>query len=350
MSTIDTNYKFKTMNKMKLIHLLALLLLSNLGFAQIAILQSGTTASQFSTIDAAIDAASNGDFIYLLGGNFLKNPTPINKELHFIGAGIHTDSSSVTTTTSISVAGSEFHIGTNADNSTFDGINFTQLVIFTDELGGACDADNVIFTRCKFNGIDARGPNILVTLSSIVLQECIVNGYALDLGKDGTSCLIDRCYVYVLTSSGAQSCAGITVLNSIILDETTVGSSYTNCIFKYSYGSECIFTNCITSDAGFGYLAVFTNSTSNVPWTDIFINPTDASGYLNFIQDFHIVTGSVADNAGSDGTDAGIYGTSNPAKEGFVPYNPHFRMSDIPNATDSNGILNVQAQVAAQEN
>jgi hypothetical protein len=335
---------------MKYIHLIALLLLSHIGFAQIAILQSGTTASQFSTIDAAIDAASNGDFIYLSGGNFLKNPTPINKELHFIGAGMHTDSTAVTTATSISVAGSDFHIGTDADNSTFDGINFTQLVIFTDESGGLCDADNVVFSRCKFNGIDARGPNALTTLSNIILQECIVNGYSSDLGKDGTSCLIDRCYIYVLTSSGPQSCAGITVLNSIVLDESTVGANYINCIFKYSYGTECFFTNCITSDTDFAYGAVFTNSITDVPWTDIFINPTDASGYLNFTQDFHIVTGSVADNAGSDGTDAGMYGTSNPAKEGFVPYNPHFRMSDIPNATDSNGILSVQAQVAAQEN
>jgi hypothetical protein len=347
---LNFNQRFKTTNTMKHIHLLALLLLSNLGFSQIVILQSGTTASQFSTLDAAIDAASNGDFIYLSGGNFLKNPTPINKELHFIGAGIHTDSTAVTTATSISVVGSDFHIGTDADNSTFDGINFTQLVIFTDESGGPCDADNVVFSRCKFNGIDARGSNTLVTLSNIILQECIVNGYASDLGKDGTTCLIDRCYVYVLTSAGPQSCAGITVLNSIVLDETTVGSSYTNCIFRYSYGGECFFTNCITSDDDFGSLAVFTNSTTGVLWVDIFINPTDAFGYLNFTQDFHIITGSVADNAGSDGTDAGIYGTSNPTKEGFVPYNPHFRMSDIPNATDSNGILNVQAQVAAQEN
>ena len=334
---------------MKHIYLLAFLLLTYFCNAQIVIVQSGTTASQFSTLDEAIDAATDGDFIYLSGGSFLKNNSPVNKELHFIGAGIHPDSTAVTSTTSITVAGSYFRIGTDADNSTFDGIVFAQMVMFADELGATSDADNVIFSRCKLNGIDARETNSEDVLSNITLQECIVNSSGIDLGKDGTTCFIDRCYFYNLPS-GLENSSGITAMNSIVNDHSANGGNYTNCIFKYTSGANNVYTNCITSDTDFGGSAIFTNSIVGVQWIQIFINPTEAFGYLNFTQDFHIISGSVADNAGSDGTDVGMFGTSNPTKEGFVPYNPHFVSSAIDNATDSNGNLNAAAEVAAQEN
>lgn len=333
---------------MKKILLSCLMLIAIMSQSQVIIVQSGNDATQFSVLDDAINAAINGDFIYLSGGNFLKNDVPVNKEIHFVGAGIHPDSTAVTSTTSITVSATYFRIGSDADNSTFDGIIFNQKVMFADQNASTSDADNVIFSRCKLNGIDVR-EGAGVVLSNIVLQECIVNGSGNDLGKSGTSCLIDRCYVYNLPS-GLENSPGLTALNSIVEDFSADNGTFTNCIFHSTSGGSNTFTNCFTADTDFGGSPVFTNSMTGVDWTTIFVNPTNANGYLNFNQDFHIIVGSAADNAGSDGTDLGIYGTSNPTKEGFVPYNPHFVSSVIPNSTDNSGNLNVEAGVAAQQN
>ena len=53
-------------------------------------------------------------------------------------------------------------------------------------------------------------------------------------------------------------------------------------------------------------------------------------------------------NAGTDGTDIGIFGCPAPYKDGAVPFNPHINKALISGQTDKDGKLKVDIQVSAQ--
>src|SRR5690606_38454734 len=75
------------------------------------------------------------------------------------------------------------------------------------------------------------------------------------------------------------------------------------------------------------------------------------TSFTNFYtQDFHLKTDSPGKNAGSDGTDVGIYGTNEPTKEGWVPSNPHISFKNISSQIDANGNLKATFKVKAQNN
>ncbi|GHT54370.1 hypothetical protein FACS189446_3850 [Bacteroidia bacterium] len=70
---------------------------------------------------------------------------------------------------------------------------------------------------------------------------------------------------------------------------------------------------------------------------------------LNFHKNLKIRDASPCKNAGSDGTDIGIYGGSQPYKAGAVPFNPHINRAFISTQTDKDGKLPVNIVVTAQD-
>jgi len=54
-------------------------------------------------------------------------------------------------------------------------------------------------------------------------------------------------------------------------------------------------------------------------------------------------------NAGDDGTDVGIYGSTNPYKTSALPSNPHISFKDIPASTLPNGTIPLKIRVTAQD-
>jgi len=81
--------------------------------------------------------------------------------------------------------------------------------------------------------------------------------------------------------------------------------------------------------------------------SSIFIN--QEGNTFNYTHDYHLQTSSPGKNAGTDGTDVGIYGGIYPWKEGSIPFNPHFQQVQVSPKTDANGNLNVNIKVEAQE-
>ena len=63
-----------------------------------------------------------------------------------------------------------------------------------------------------------------------------------------------------------------------------------------------------------------------------------------------ILPNSPAKNAGTDGTDIGIYGGPRPWREGALSSNPHIQSKTIAPETDAQGRLNVNIRVKAQGN
>lgn len=342
---------------------LGLGLFSGIAEAQLQrIVLQGTGAPQvFTDINLALAAAQPNDKLYFSGGAFTSATAfTIGVPLHFIGAGVHPDSSSVTSTTTVGTGAGDIVITTAASGSTFTGITFSAA---SDLQYGATvaddDATGILFQRCRFTchlqlALDAA------CTSSTVFDECIFNQYV--SANDNVSLTFTRSIFDYATGTGSciNSGGDLFIDHCIFLGEqafrNTSGATIKNSIctdasYPVYQSNGVTFTNCLFSGTGYTGNSsgeVITNCTLNVPAASIFINETDNN--YQFTDDMHLAPGSVGINGADDGTDIGIYGSSSPYKPGNVPYNPHFRSAVIAPATNGNGDLPVNIRVAAQPN
>ena len=323
------------------------------------VVQGSGEPQVFSSIYDALTAAQPDDKLYFSGGSFLADTGfTLSIPLHFIGAGMHPDSTNVTGATTLTTAGTnDFHFTTGASGSSFTGINFDPYF----ELRYGTDASNddptdMVFERCSFQTIMYLG-SLEPAASSTVFNECV---FYRQLQGYGGAATIDRC---VFSSSngglGVFRPSGLIMRNSVLLNcqfSNSENAVVQNCVFTWDGAplyqvSGVQITNCIINSD-----AMFSNSSGNAETgtiynqapTDIFVSETD--NLYQFTDDLHLLPGSPGINAGNDGTDIGIYGTSWPYKPGNVPYNPHYRQASIATATDVNGDLPVTIKVATQPN
>ncbi|MFZ1289230.1 MAG: hypothetical protein WAR79_04040, partial [Melioribacteraceae bacterium] len=90
------------------------------------------------------------------------------------------------------------------------------------------------------------------------------------------------------------------------------------------------------------------NNINNQSQASIFVN--QSGNIFNYSQDYHLQVSCPGKNAGTDGTDVGIYGGMSPWKDGSLSQNPHIQFKQIAGATDQNGNLKINIKVKAQNN
>jgi hypothetical protein len=334
----------------------AVLLLSTSISAQLQriVLQGSGAPQVFTDLGAAVVAAQPGDKLYLSGGTFsVTGDLVVDKPLHFIGAGIGPDSSSVTNTTAISTSG-ETQVLTAATGSSFTGIRFSNVMQYGD--GSAnYSPTGIVFQRCEFGSYANLGAG-----SETSIDECLFRHRL--YGNDGIA-VVTRC---IFTFGGTATHQPISAFGTggLTMDHCTViqgrvsnspGAHVSNCIFTregsapFWQSNGAVITNnlCV-------YTALVSNMTPaaesgnllGVPVPEIFISEADQN--YDWTDDIHLQPTSAGVNMAADGTDVGTYGTSSPYKPGAVPFNPHFRSATIAPATDVNGDLPVNIRVAAQ--
>ena len=145
----------KTLNKILAIVIIMLAISSIQAISQnIVTRQSGINASFYTTVDDAIAAAANGDYIYIPGGVWAISNV-IHVGVNIVGVGYNPDSSSATTTTRITSNGWNgiIRISSGCDNGSFTGVQFLHTVAFGgDESNGSVVINNYSFSRCRFSG------------------------------------------------------------------------------------------------------------------------------------------------------------------------------------------------------
>jgi hypothetical protein len=330
------------------------------------IVVDGITAPQvFSDLTEAILAAPENSDIYLSGGSFLvPGGFALDKTLHFVGAGIHTDSTNVTGATILCATGSgHFALTSGASGSSFTGIWFNTDANPTISLGtgpGDQVVTDVDFLRCMFkNGVrlGIEEPSG----STSAFTECIFHGWFVGMG--GTS-VVNRCIFDYIPGTGGTITIfrpiGLTLLNSVILGGKTdacQNAVISNCVFTRQ-GSGAIWQsdNSVVSNCLFSYSEIFSNMTGGVAIDNI-LNQAAATifvyeldGQYQFTDDLHLAGGSPGTGAGGDGNDIGLYGSDSPYKPGGVPHVPHISRMDAVTGTDASGNLPVSVRVAAQPN
>jgi len=363
-----------TMQHRTLTLITACTLLATMVTAQIPrIVVQGSGAPQvFSDFTEALDAAQPNDRLYLSGGVFpFEGGLIIDKPVHLIGAGIHPDSTQVTSVTVLRATGTNapLILTTAASGSTFTGIRFvhqasnaTVIVRYGTNTSDHSPTD-IVFQRCWFmqNVNLASGNENDPSSASTMFDECIfrriLNGF-------GSTAVVTRSifdwtaaqqYAVQWFNVGTltmENCVflGALMANSpgvIFRNSITTNSSYIclNCS-NGTFSNNLISGNAVVS----GSLGVtLSNNVTGLDPANMFVSLGNANTF-NFNDDLRLPPGSPGIGAGTDGNDIGIYGSSSPYKDGAMPFNPHFREAEIAPSTNTNGELPVNIRVAVQPN
>lgn len=329
------------------------------------VVQGNGAAQVFTNINSALAAAQANDKLYFSGGAFITTGSiTIGMPLHFIGAGIHPDSTNVTSTTELATTTGDIILTTAASGSTFTGIVFNAASEI--QYGTSSTDDNptdILFQRCRFLCAVNFTQDAFST-SSTTFDECIIHD-SFNGGTGGpantTSATFTRCIFSNAPGTGTIGQVGnLFVSHCVFINEeicrNSEGAVIENSICTMSgapvYQSNNVtMSNCLFSAAAYTGNStgeVIINCQLNVSPSSIFVNETDNA--FQFTDDLHLAPGSGGVGGATDGTDIGLYGSSSPYKPGGVPYNPHYRQASIASATNPNGDLPVNLRVAAQPN
>lgn len=313
---------------------------------QFAVVKPDGTTHICPTLDSAYNKAENGDNLYLPGGAFSLS-YDFNKAINLIGAGHYADSSAATTTTRIT--NGTFYILQGASGGSIQGIKFNGAITFGKTTQNDSVSNFQIF-RCYVNNnlgfFSSRCNNVFVNESvlnsvlainntqNFVLKKSIVGGNL--YSSSSFSIFENTLFLY----GGGSAIFSIGFSNS----------TFKNNIFLYaSPGSISNTSYCSFINNLFAYAPAFPSNSYNsyvgniYGATTIFVNQT---GYSYSEQhNYHLANTSPGISAGSDGTDVGIYGTSNPTAEGWVPTNPHIYYKQVATQTNASGQLPVNIKV-----
>ena len=290
------------------------------------------------SFDSAYNKATDGDYIYLPGGVF-SAPT-INKKLNIVGAGHHPDSSSTTFPTVIS---NQLFLSSDASGGSIEGINFTfsycGYYCLPTVTNGAGSITNFSFIRCKF-------------ASTISLGNSNCNFFENVFGaqiSSGTSDYFEKNIFQALI--GADNS---TFKNNVFIascPNCQYGNTFQNCILQNNVFCERVqgSNTFLNNNLRVGNIGFSVTSDINRIVVDsiaqIFVNYPNSAPSFSYDYDFHLKPTCPGNLAGNDGTDVGIYGTTSPTKEGWIPANPHIYFKKVNGNTSSDGKLKVSYKV-----
>ena len=365
----------------------------------------GTTCAPYFNLDTAIAHATNGDYIYLPGGNYTISDT-IKKELHIYGTGIVADSSLYIG--GVTTINSNLVFSPLSSNSSISGIITNNIT-----LDAPSNSLSFTLTRCNANEVflnilsgsvlikqnlfstGIRGNNALN--SNVLISN---NIFASNLNPNGgitSNTVAVYCYNQTFNYFGASLgfINGATLKNNVIFPYQYAYGGWSECSYNgdcagqfnfriicYTDMQNCIFKNNIFKT----YNGVTGVASTNNIFNNNLITP---SGYLGFqpnvtfagasSQSFTLIdtsvnhafdsllncdngnqvgmanqfklqlkTTSLGHNAGDDGTDVGIFGGTSPWKAGAIPSNPHIYYKLINGTTNTNGDLPVNIKARGE--
>ena len=303
---------------------------------QISVVSPQGATQIYTDLNLAIQGASAGSTLYLSGRHFpLNDTTKIAKELTIIGVGHRPDTKNADGPTIVS---GNISFMNGADNSILMGVHLTGNV----NIANGDGAVNTILVRfCNVNSIQvghancqnilinqnyirnySNGGNSAITFSNNILHSIRdVNGGVIDHN-------IVRHNYY---NNGTMAFYGISntqIKNNILVDP----GSYLNS------GNNSAVSNNMLCNRTFG-----DNSVSVESWDDVFVGTYTG---IN-VNDNYRLKGAQGKNAGTDGTDIGIYGGSGFSDTGLPP-GPRITAKVVANQTDASGNLSVEIKVEVE--
>ncbi|MDR1170390.1 MAG: hypothetical protein LBK97_06110, partial [Prevotellaceae bacterium] len=319
--------------------------------AQVFVIERGSNSLPYSNIKAAIDALQDNDHLYLPPGEHSlegytwegyegtqnhSNTVCVNKKVSIYGGGCSNGANSTVLKSGALI------IGKDAEGSLITGIRFD----------GSFYLDNVsncIVSRCLTNStfyLTGTGDNNVITECEFKSSISSTSSPYISNSNSGLSCIFSKCifgtYSNTLRASNVYNCmfkaaaSGVfynwAVSNNIFI----ISTSATHSQFKIS-GTQNTFAKNLWVGGVPNVRAEDNNSLNpdneiaKEPYANVFVD-ADAA-------DYHLKDACNGKDAGTDGKDVGLYGTSVPFKENRLPAIPNFSLKAISPETDATGKL-----------
>ena len=313
---------------------------------QISVVSPQGATTLFTDLNIAIREAAPGSIVYLSGGAFqISDTTKITKKLTIIGTGYRTDNGNVDGHTLVT---GKINFMKGADNSTLMGIYLTGDLNIADASGSV----NTLLVRyCNL---------YRVSVGNAECHEVLINQNYIRLGPSiggGSPIRFENNILHSIFNIN-----GGIISNNVVLHATTFNFSRPSAIgsFSSSRVANNLFFAEVSPDVGLqhGNNTFFNNyflpsSAALAAQIDgliienieeFIVGPNNG---VSTTSNFHLKNGSPGKNAGTDGTDIGIYGGT-----GFndlaLPPIPRIVAKRIAEQTDEQGNLKVQVKVKAE--
>lgn len=319
-------------------------------FAAIIVVDNNVTAPAgvYTDLQVAVTAAAAGDTILLTGSSTSYGSCNVYKQLHFKGAGYDPDKQNALHSIANIII---YNAGLgNADSTSIEGLYGTfnlQNSVTNSSLS------HILITRCQGN---------LVINSGNYNNIQVYNNWSLAIQTYYTPNLYNCIFsnnIFQNVDIHPSSTSTVLFTNNMFI--SSVGSSHTIFTNNIWYGYDPQSSSNYNT---YNYNLVFgaTNNQFTLTGTNtggnnfegvnpLFVNETNL--YIDDTDDLNLLATSPVKNAGTDGTDLGIYGGPHPWPEGGISGSgfmyaqeaniPQVNQMDIQNASvPLNGTLNVE--------
>lgn len=353
-----------TPNSMKTIQLIVLLFVSHFSFAKIWIVDSnsGSTAKDFTNLQAAHDGATGGDTLYLIGSpvNYITTKVTVTKRLVIIGPGYFLSQNADTqanvasaflNNTAVGIC-EELEFASGSEGSVLTGVEIIGRIVI--------NVNNILIKRnhiiqedaCNLTQVTINGSNVI--LAQNFIEGNLNNGglalVQITAGKSGIS--VNNNF---LLHGGYGSAGGAMALRSTSTSSVEASNNY-------FYGGGIEVTNSLVQNNLFRWNNVLTftsslvrNNTTNNGVSSSLPAGNDNINNSSFNAEF-IGTGSTDGQwqlsatatfkgTGFGGTDRGMFGSAEPYVLSGIPPIPTIYFLTAPTIGEKNTGLPVQIKV-----
>ncbi|MEM7369398.1 MAG: hypothetical protein AAF587_12420 [Bacteroidota bacterium] len=295
------------------------------------------SAGQYSDLQTAIDAATPGDTLHIVGSPIAHSTVNLTKKLTIIGAGYHSPNQLGLSTllTSINITQ---NLPNNASGSVVMACSLTSI----GWTGNGTYID-ITIERCKTNSVNLPSNNG----GNWIIQNNIIG--QIFVGFNPNMIIRNNIITGAVWASSAPS---VVIANNLFIRTAVTGNFFGNVshaminnnIFYGGGGpigcSLSSFNNNLTFVTANDTLPYGDNmGTNNLIGMDPQFSAPNAPGF-QFEDDYRLLGSSPASDAGTDGTDIGIYGGWSFPIGGPVPYltSPPARIPQIEQLILLNGM------------
>ena len=319
---------------------LALFFCANVN-AQAFIIERGSAVFSYPNITEAVAALQDDDKLYIPPGvhGASSGTISITKKVHMIGAGYAGGDASIFNGT----------VRFSASGNTVTGIRFSTLTLqnitnthfsrcrVTGQTNGSNSGSAILFTECEFQG--SFGVNSY--LRGVVATKCIFRGsvyvresviYNSLIGLNSGS-----------TFPGLNSDDNCIFQNNIFVGSmvnTTTSISLTN-VRNTTFNNNLFVGGKPNFSTSHSYYTFTPDNIVEELYSNVFTDPAN--------EDYTLKAACKGKNAGTDGKDLGLFGTSVPFKESRLPSVPYFSLKNIGVEVNEAGNLPVKFVIEAQD-
>ena len=299
----------------------------------------------FTTLQAAHDAAVNGDSILAFPSDYAYQAITVTKDLTFLGNGFRAQNGIKTARINGTMV---FNLGSN--NSELTGFD-----CYGRELSVVIDANNITIQRCFLRQITINANHLGTHLLQNFFDSDIYEGWTI-LVLQGNQITIENnlikntTYASIYTTSGCvkfeENVDGL-VANNVINAGNVIGYDIGWIFAIWSANANYTVKNNIILSGkcegngnryfnnmhSYSFLPGGNGNLTNVNMNTVFVN---------YQQDnYHLKTGSPALGSGFNNTDMGMYGGDFPFIDGGYPDLPAIYYINVPSKASKQGGVNV---------